>query len=141
MTRISIDTPSASQRLALRRWLEASGHEVCSPDDPRIELVLGDGGGAADCPTRAIPYVQGQESARIDFEALDRLLTGFSSGHQQVIDIFSSPYSQAELVTISPGMRELSTRIDKLAPTDLPVLITGQAGTGTDPVARALHEP
>ena len=140
MTRIALNTPSASQRLALRRWLEASGHEICSADDPRIELTLGDGDGSAEYPTRPIPYLKGQKPARIDFEALDRLLAGFSSKHRQVMEISGSSYSAGELVAISPGMRELSTRIDKLAPTDLAVLITGESGSGKELVARALHE-
>ena len=140
MTRIALNTPSASQRLALRRWLEASGHEVCSADDPRTDLLLGDGDGSAEYPTRAIPYVKDQEPPRIDFEALDRLLAAFSSSRRQVIEISGSSYSRAELVTVSPGMRDLSARIDKLAPTELAVLITGESGSGKELVAKALHE-
>jgi DNA-binding NtrC family response regulator len=140
MTRIKLNTQSASQRLALRRWLEASGHEICPDDDPHHDLLLGDSDGSADTPTRAIPYVEGQEPARIDFEALHRLLVEFASGRRQVVDISGSPYPTTGLVTMSPGMRELSARIDKLAPTDLAVLITGESGSGKELVAKALHE-
>ena len=140
MTRIALHTPSASQRLALRRWLEASGHEVCSADDPHVELHLGKSDGSAEYTVSRIPMAKGQEPPRIDFEALDRLLAAFSPDRQQVLEIPAASSARAELVAISPGMRQLNARIDKLAPTDLAVLITGESGSGKELVARALHE-
>ena len=140
MTRITLNTPSASQRLALRRWLEASGHEVRPAHDPRVELLLGDDDGSGEYPVRAIPYAEGQKPARIDFGALGRLLAAFSAEHRESVEVSGSTYSRAELVTNSPGMRELSLQIDKLAPTELAVLITGESGSGKELVAKALHE-
>lgn len=40
----------------------------------------------------------------------------------------------------STPMRELRTRIEKFAPVDVPVLITGETGTGKEVAARAVHE-
>ena len=43
------------------------------------------------------------------------------------------------LVGASEGMVQVYSLIERLAPTDLPVLITGPSGSGKDLVARALH--
>jgi DNA-binding NtrC family response regulator len=43
------------------------------------------------------------------------------------------------LVGSSPAMQEVFKRIALVAPTGLPVLITGQTGTGKELVARAIH--
>jgi len=43
------------------------------------------------------------------------------------------------LVGTSPSMQEVFKQISLVAPTDLPVLITGETGTGKDLAARAIH--
>jgi len=43
------------------------------------------------------------------------------------------------LVGASPPMQEVFKQISLVAPTDLPVLITGETGTGKDLAARAIH--
>jgi DNA-binding NtrC family response regulator len=43
------------------------------------------------------------------------------------------------IVTDDPGMHELLATIDRVASSDLPVLIQGERGTGKELVARALH--
>jgi DNA-binding NtrC family response regulator len=45
-----------------------------------------------------------------------------------------------ELMGESPPMRALRSRIERVASTPLPVLITGATGTGKEVVARAIHE-
>jgi DNA-binding NtrC family response regulator len=44
------------------------------------------------------------------------------------------------LVANSPPMKDLVEKIRRLAPTELPVLVTGENGTGKELVADALHE-
>lgn len=44
------------------------------------------------------------------------------------------------LIGASRAMRDIHATIRKFAPVDLPVLITGQTGTGKDVAARALHQ-
>ncbi|MBU1637317.1 sigma-54-dependent Fis family transcriptional regulator [bacterium] len=43
------------------------------------------------------------------------------------------------LVGSSPAMKELNAMINRIAPTDLPVIITGESGTGKELVAREIH--
>jgi transcriptional regulator with GAF, ATPase, and Fis domain len=44
-----------------------------------------------------------------------------------------------EMVGACPGMREVYKRVDKIAPTDISVLIAGETGTGKELIARELH--
>ena len=46
----------------------------------------------------------------------------------------------AGIITEDPGMRALLLTLDKVAQSDLPVLIQGESGTGKELVARALHQ-
>jgi len=43
------------------------------------------------------------------------------------------------LVGLSQGVKQIRFLVDKVAPTDVPVLITGESGVGKDVVAHALH--
>jgi PAS domain S-box-containing protein len=45
-----------------------------------------------------------------------------------------------EIVGASPALKAVLARIDKVAPTDSIVLITGETGTGKELVARAIHK-
>ena len=44
-----------------------------------------------------------------------------------------------EIVGACPGMREIYKRIDKIAATDISVLIAGETGTGKELIAREIH--
>lgn len=45
-----------------------------------------------------------------------------------------------DLVAQSPAMRQVLAHVDKVAPTDLTVLILGESGTGKEVIARAIHQ-
>jgi two-component system nitrogen regulation response regulator GlnG len=133
MTYIALDIPAASQRLALRRWLEARGHEICPIEDPRVEVLLAHEATRDDPRLVRVPLVQD----RPDFETLGRLLGEQRDRTRQVLELLPAPDG---LIAHSQGMRELLERIRRLAAADLAVLITGESGSGKEVVARALHD-
>lgn len=135
MTRIALNTPSASQRLALRRWLHARGHEVCALEE--AELVLGERVETTDLTVRPVPFVDGSSARRIDFDQLERVLADFVMDRRELLDI-EGPAIDG-LVARSAGMQELEARIERLASVGLSVLITGESGSGKEVVARELH--
>ncbi|MGH7295694.1 MAG: sigma-54-dependent Fis family transcriptional regulator, partial [Polyangiaceae bacterium] len=60
------------------------------------------------------------------------------TGREQVP--ISGAFAFGPLVGRSMAMRELYTRLAKVAPTDLSVLIAGETGTGKELVAQAVHQ-
>src|SRR2546430_640093 len=54
-------------------------------------------------------------------------------------DEFRRRYKLEELIGRSAPMRELLTKVVRIAPTEVTVLITGESGTGKELIARAIH--
>ncbi len=52
---------------------------------------------------------------------------------------FKERYKFENIIGRSRSMREILTRIIKIAPTDTTVLITGESGTGKELIAKAIH--
>jgi transcriptional regulator with GAF, ATPase, and Fis domain len=48
--------------------------------------------------------------------------------------------SYGEIVGACPGMRDVYKKVDKVATTDISVLITGETGTGKELIAREIHK-
>lgn len=70
----------------------------------------------------------------VDLPRMIRALDGLGSGQP------GTSRGIDALVGNSPAMRAIHASIRKYAPVDLPVLITGQTGTGKEVAARALHD-
>lgn len=65
-------------------------------------------------------------------------LAGLEKEHQEMQDLLPHEGFQGMLGS-SPQMQEIFTTIKKVASSDVPVLITGDSGTGKELVARAIH--
>jgi transcriptional regulator with GAF, ATPase, and Fis domain len=64
----------------------------------------------------------------------------YDSARRQIDQLKSEKSAKHSLlVGSSPAMRELSAMIDRIAPTDMPVIITGESGTGKEMIAREIH--
>jgi transcriptional regulator with GAF, ATPase, and Fis domain len=48
-------------------------------------------------------------------------------------------HTYGDLIGACQGMRDVYRRVDKIAPTDISVLVTGETGTGKELIAREIH--
>jgi len=59
--------------------------------------------------------------------------------HRRLLEQVHDAFGFENIIGTSPAMRRLFETIDKVAPTDVTVLIRGESGTGKELVANALH--
>ncbi|HXP02140.1 MAG TPA: sigma-54 dependent transcriptional regulator [Luteibacter sp.] len=84
---------------------------------------------------RALPHAFEIIDGASSFSALRQALSRVPS------DGVAQPDDQPSVLTgNSPAIRALSQNIRKFAPVELPLLITGETGTGKEMAARALHQ-
>lgn len=86
-------------------------------------------GGAFDYLTKPIDLYKAVAVVR---QAISKSMKGFNSRPSERDDEL--------IVGSSPAMHEVFRRIALVAERDVPVLITGESGTGKDLVARAIHQ-
>lgn len=60
-------------------------------------------------------------------------------GSERAVDAYRSP-AVAGLLGSDPQMRRIMATLERVAPTQVPVLVTGESGTGKELVARAVHQ-
>jgi transcriptional regulator with GAF, ATPase, and Fis domain len=74
------------------------------------------------------------------FEEIEYLKERLEEEVSYLRDEVSEVRGSGNLVGESPALRKVQQQIDLVAPTHTTVLITGESGTGTELVARAIHE-
>jgi two-component system nitrogen regulation response regulator NtrX len=112
-------------------------------DDPSILVIMISGHGTIDTA------VEATRRGAYDFLQkpldTDRLLVTLRRAlelrglTQSMADLRSQVESRYEIVGTSYPIRQVLERIERVAPTDARVLITGENGTGKELVARAVH--
>ncbi|RKG84584.1 sigma-54-dependent transcriptional regulator [Corallococcus terminator] len=121
----------------LKRGLEVS---------PRLQAIMMTAFGSIESAVEAMrlgaydyvtkPFKEGELRYRVE-RALERTKL------QTAVDNFATEFNQrhnlSALVGRSQAMRELTTRLMRVAQSDATVLIQGESGTGKELVARALH--
>jgi DNA-binding NtrC family response regulator len=68
------------------------------------------------------------------------LLRELEISHRVADDLVVEPSASANLVTLSPGLQDSFSRLQRVAPSQLPILLLGETGTGKEVLARAVHE-
>ncbi|KPJ83037.1 MAG: Fis family transcriptional regulator [Gemmatimonas sp. SG8_23] len=112
-------------------------------DDPSVLVIMISGHGTIDTA------VEATRRGAYDFLQkpldTDRLLVTLRRAlelrglTQSMADLRSQVESRYEIVGTSYPIRQVLERIERVAPTDARVLITGENGTGKELVARAIH--
>ncbi|OHV78897.1 phosphoenolpyruvate hydrolase family protein [Ensifer sp. LCM 4579] len=97
--------------------------------------------------SKADGYVGGSTIDRVPLEAsMEQITSAFKSVGtlQRRIDELERQLEHVQreyaIVGRSPSIQQIKQRIEKLAASPLPVLITGEVGTGKKLLARAIHE-
>lgn len=112
-------------------------------DDPSALVIMISGHGTIDTA------VEATRKGAYDFLEkpldTDRLLVTLRRAlqlrglTQSMVDLRSQVESRYEIVGTSYPVRQVLERVERVAPTDARVLVTGENGTGKELVARAIH--
>ena len=125
---------------------------------PEVVVVLPDTGENADTPARRILAGLAEFAPRTrlgialcpsDAQEAGDLVTGARQAAQAAaeggfsrVSAYARPLlgGRSSIIAVDPGSRRLLDLVERLARSDLPVLVTGETGVGKELVARALHE-
>jgi transcriptional regulator with GAF, ATPase, and Fis domain len=121
------------------RWL---GVPLLEADGPAGLVVLGD----VTAPGEAAPLLDAlrpplRAALRNDrrVRELARLREAVEADNRALLARLGRDDLGATIVGTDGGLRDLVARLDQVGPTEAPVLLLGETGTGKELVARALH--
>ena len=83
--------------------------------------------------------IAGAVSRALAFEEIDRLKNRLQDENVALRRDLDDQFMLDDIIGASPALREVLRQVEKVAPTDSTVLITGETGTGKELVARAIH--
>jgi len=151
---VVLDGPSAGRAVVIERQRVRVGRSpVCdlTLDDPSVSalhlelvatddgLVLRDHGSTNGTWAGEVRLREALLAPRATFKAGTATLR-----YEPLADIVEIPLAQREtfggVVGRSVAMREIFATLEKVAPSDLTILVEGETGTGKEVVARAIHE-
>ncbi len=114
--------------------------------DPRCEVLVMTAYGTIEGAVEAMrlgafDYLQKPFSEQEVLLRLERALERRAlSGHVSLLaSEFRDRYRLENVIGRSPAIRDVMSRIVRVAPTDATVLVTGESGTGKEMVAKAIH--
>ncbi|WP_319559661.1 sigma-54 dependent transcriptional regulator [Marispirochaeta sp.] len=115
--------------------------KMVKQENPALPVIMITGYASIDSAVQSLrcgayDYVQKPLEFEELREIVDRAAWEYSSDKPETVHKLSSP----KLVTRNKEMLAIIERIDKLAPTDLPILILGENGTGKELVADRIHQ-
>ena len=83
--------------------------------------------------------IAGAVSRALAFEEIDRLKNRLQDENVALRRDLDDQFMLDDIIGASPALRVVLRQVEKVAPTDSTVLITGETGTGKELVARAIH--
>ena len=118
---------------------------LLTPSDQWVTIELGEDRGRKH---RVVVRPTNQTSARITLLALQRLVASAQALHTSILAESEksalwpdpSPEQQLGLVCASESMLNLLRTTRRIAASNIPVLITGETGTGKELLAKAIHQ-
>lgn len=127
------------------RLNEKSGMEILQPafeSNKDIKVIMISGYGTVEASVEAVKkgafdFIEKPFTSQKLFESIDRALESGQS--LKPADKYENLIDDTGLILKSDKMREVVRLINKIATTDMNVLVIGESGTGKELVARAIH--
>ena len=83
--------------------------------------------------------IAGAVSRALAFEEIARLKNRLQDENVALRRDLDEQFMLDDIIGASPALRDVLRQVEKVAPTDSTVLITGETGTGKELIARAIH--